>query len=234
MHMRSSRRSQRNLRHPISRSRLVSRSRPVRGERGRRASRTTALVGVLLALISTFAATGAGPGSATGAPGDTRAVGEGADPIDFVVLVDQSKSLSDKDLSREVEAAALLSQGEISEQSRAAVIGFSSSEKNGQSEVREVCEPTVVDKRGREHLSDCVKELSRRDSRSMGPGTDFPAALRQALTRLKEGPSRHPQGDLPAHRRQARRTGQPAVRSRPDEPSEGGGRTADRGAGPGP
>ncbi|MFJ5225076.1 VWA domain-containing protein [Streptomyces sp. NPDC088400] len=179
--MRSNQRSQRNLRHPISRSR------PVSGERGRSAPRTTALAGVLLALVSTFAATGAGPGSAARAPGDTRAVSEGADPIDFVVLVDQSKSLSDKDLSREVEAAALLSQGEISERSRAAVIGFSSSEKNGQSEVREVCELTVVDKSGREHLSDCVKQLSRRDSTSMGPGTDFPAALRQALTRLKEG-----------------------------------------------
>ncbi|MFJ7069169.1 vWA domain-containing protein [Streptomyces sp. NPDC101115] len=112
---------------------------------------------------------------------------EGADPIDFAVVVDQSASLSDEDLARETEAAALLSQGEISERSRAAVIGFGSSEKAGQSPVREVCPPTVVDAAGRQRLSDCVKELNRRDRSTMGPGTDFPAAVRQAVTRLTEG-----------------------------------------------
>ncbi|WP_370415422.1 VWA domain-containing protein [Streptomyces fradiae] len=111
---------------------------------------------------------------------------EGADPIDFVVLVDQSESLADQDLARETEAAALIGQGEISERSRAAVIGFGSSEKAGQSPVNEVCPLAVVDAAGRQRLSDCVKQLNRRDRARLGPGTDFPAAVRQAVTRLTE------------------------------------------------
>ncbi|MFI5805939.1 VWA domain-containing protein [Streptomyces sp. NPDC051561] len=113
---------------------------------------------------------------------------EGPDPIDFAVVVDLSKSLSEQDLAREVEAAALLSQGEISERSRAAVIGFGSSEKAGQSAVREVCGLTVSDAAGRQKLSDCVQQLGNRDQKRIGPGTDFPAAVRQAVNRLtKEG-----------------------------------------------
>ncbi|MEU8887490.1 vWA domain-containing protein [Streptomyces sp. NPDC048442] len=117
-----------------------------------------------------------------------RQVAEGPDPIDFAVVVDLSKSLSEKDLAREVEAAALLSQGEISERSRAAVIGFGSSEKAGQSAVREVCGLTVSDAAGRQTLSDCVQQLGKRDKNGTGPGTDFPSAVRQAVNRLtKEG-----------------------------------------------
>ncbi|MFJ2171496.1 VWA domain-containing protein [Streptomyces sp. NPDC087851] len=143
------------------------------------------LAGVLLALAGLLAATGAAPGHATGAPGRVGAVAEGADPIDFAVVVDQSDSLSEDDRNREVEAAALIAQGEISDRSRATVIGFGSSEKPGQTPVDEVCPPTVADSSGRSYLNGCVKELSRRDA-TMGPGTDFPAALRQALTRLTE------------------------------------------------
>ncbi|MGW2013991.1 VWA domain-containing protein [Streptomyces sp. NPDC001927] len=112
---------------------------------------------------------------------------EGPDPIDFAVVVDQSASLADKDLALETEAAALLSQGEISERSRATVIGFGSSEKPGQSPVSVVCPPTVADAAGRQSLSDCVPKLTRRDAARMGPGTDFPAAIRQAVSRLTEG-----------------------------------------------
>ncbi|MEU9294724.1 vWA domain-containing protein [Streptomyces sp. NPDC048266] len=130
--------------------------------------------------------------AAHGAPGTSRtpiapapaAPSEGPDPIDFAVVVDQSASLADKDLARETEAAALIGQGEISERSRATVIGFGSSEKPGQSPVREVCPPTVVDAAGRQRLSDCVQELGKRDPARTGPGTDFPAAIRQAVTRL--------------------------------------------------
>ncbi|MFE3827800.1 VWA domain-containing protein [Streptomyces sp. NPDC059092] len=143
------------------------------------------LAGVLLALAGLIAVTGAAPGQATGVPGRIGAVAEGADPIDFAVVVDQSDSLSEEDLNREVEAAALIAQGEISDRSRATVIGFGSSEKPGQTPVAEVCPPTVVDSSGRSYLNGCVKKLSRRDA-EMGPGTDFPAALRQALTRLTQ------------------------------------------------
>lgn len=145
------------------------------------------LAGALLALSGPFGGpAAAAPGAAaplTTASGTT----DGPDPIDFAVVVDQSASLSDEDLVRETEAAALLSQGEISERSRATVIGFGSSEKAGQAPVREVCPLTTVDEAGRRHLSDCAQGLSRRDSAVMGPGTDFPAAIRQAVSRLTEG-----------------------------------------------
>ncbi|MFC9395468.1 VWA domain-containing protein [Streptomyces sp. NPDC057027] len=143
------------------------------------------LAGVLLALPGPLTA----PAAATGAAGVTRTAAdpaEGPDPLDFAVVVDQSASLAEKDLARETEAAALLSQGEISERSRATIIGFGSSEKAGQSPVREVCPLTVADAAGRERLSACVQQLGRRDAARMGPGTDFPAAVRQAVTRLTE------------------------------------------------
>ncbi|MDV5148948.1 VWA domain-containing protein [Streptomyces sp. SBC-4] len=140
------------------------------------------LAGALLALTGPLAA--AGPPGALRAPRAAAEPAEGPDPIDFAVVVDQSASLADKDLARETEAAGLLSQGEISERSRAAVIGFGSSEKAGQSPVREVCGLTVADAAGRERLSDCVQLLNKRDAARMGPGTDFPAAIRQAVTRL--------------------------------------------------
>ncbi|MFB7861625.1 vWA domain-containing protein [Streptomyces sp. NPDC056069] len=142
------------------------------------------LAGALLALsgpLGNPAAVARAPLAASAVP-----AAEGADPIDFAVVVDQSESLADEDLARETEAAALLSQGEISERSRAAVIGFGSSEKPGQSPVREVCPLTVVDAAGRRRLSDCVKQLARRDRDRVGPGTDFPAAIRQAVARLTE------------------------------------------------
>ncbi|MEV7279192.1 VWA domain-containing protein [Streptomyces sp. NPDC093111] len=144
------------------------------------------LAGALLALSGPFG----GPAAAAPVAGVPRTTAseasDGPDPIDFAVVVDQSASLADKDLVRETEAAALLSQGEISDRSRATVIGFGSSEKAGQSPVREVCPLLTVDEAGRRQLSDCVQGLSRRDSALMGPGTDFPAAIRQAVSRLTE------------------------------------------------
>ncbi|MEU6169491.1 vWA domain-containing protein [Streptomyces tanashiensis] len=147
------------------------------------------LAGVLLAVSGPFAAPTASGAPGAGARGLSRTAAEpaeGPDPLDFAVVVDQSKSLADKDLARETEAAALLSQGEISERSQATVIGFGSSEKPGQSPVREVCPLTVADAAGRERLSECVQQLNRRDEARMGPGTDFPAAIRQAVTRLTQ------------------------------------------------
>ncbi|MFJ7957583.1 VWA domain-containing protein [Streptomyces sp. NPDC096319] len=160
------------------------------------------LAGVLLGLsgpLGTPAAGAAGPSrtalTAAGSPGASRTAAdpaEGPDPLDFAVVVDQSKSLADKDLARETEAAALLSQGEISERSRATIIGFGSSEKSGQSPVSEVCPLIVADAAGRERLSKCVQQLGVRDEARIGPGTDFPAAVRQAVTRLTEGGARTP------------------------------------------
>ncbi|MEU2792003.1 vWA domain-containing protein [Streptomyces sp. NPDC007100] len=111
----------------------------------------------------------------------------GPDPVDFAVVVDASASIDKDALAREAEAAALIGQGEISERSRASVIGFGSAEKEGQQPVREVCPPTVVDAAGRQRISDCARRLNDRADNGLGPGTDFPAALSQALARLREG-----------------------------------------------
>ncbi|MFJ6249838.1 MULTISPECIES: VWA domain-containing protein [unclassified Streptomyces] len=141
------------------------------------------LAGALLALSGPLAAPAA-TGAARTVAGPAADPAEGPDPIDFAVVVDQSASLAQKDLDRETDAAALIAQGEISERSRATVIGFGSSEKPGQSPVREVCPLVVADAAGRERLSACVQELRRRDTARLGPGTDFPAAIRQAVARL--------------------------------------------------
>ncbi|MCX2185349.1 VWA domain-containing protein [Streptomyces sp. SKN60] len=168
---------------------------------GRAVGRSLRTGGTLLAAaLLVVAGPLAGPAGALPARAAAADPAEGADPIDFVVLVDQSESLADQDLARETEAAALIGQGEISERSRAAVIGFGSSEKAGQSPVNEVCPLAVVDAAGRQRLSDCVKQLNRRDRARLGPGTDFPAAVRQAVTRLTEnggtagdgGPAKNP------------------------------------------
>ncbi|MDT9684192.1 vWA domain-containing protein [Streptomyces sp. TRM76323] len=149
-----------------------------------RAARAAALT-LALGLAALTPAPPPAPAAAVGAA-LRSATAEGADPVDFAIVVDQSDSLSDEDLGREVEAAALLAQGEISERSRATVIGFGSSEKPGQSPVREVCPLTVADSAGRQRLSDCVPRLAHRDPARVGPGTDFPAAIRQAVDRLTE------------------------------------------------
>ncbi|MFF8386011.1 VWA domain-containing protein [Streptomyces kanasensis] len=151
-----------------------------------RAGRAAALF-LSLGLVALTPAPTPAPALAPAAAASTPAAPAGdADPLDFAVVVDQSESLSAADLAREVEAAALLVQGEISQRSRATVIGFGSSEEPGQSPVREVCPPTVADTAGRQRLSDCVQQLSRRDPARTGPGTDFPAAIRQAVDRLTE------------------------------------------------
>ncbi|MEU2182984.1 vWA domain-containing protein [Streptomyces thermolilacinus] len=156
--------------------------RPTRTGRAARAAALAVALGLAALTPAPPPATAAAPHTVA----DTAAApAEGADPVDFAIVVDQSDSLSDEDLAREVEAAALLAQGEISERSRATVIGFGSSEEPGQSPVREVCPLTVADSAGRQRLSDCVQRLARRDSR-VGPGTDFPAAIGQAVGRLTE------------------------------------------------
>ncbi|MFD3511622.1 VWA domain-containing protein [Streptomyces sp. NPDC058657] len=151
--------------------------------RARTLGRAAGLGLVLLALAGA-----ALPAPRAHAPQRAAQAAEGPDPIDFAIVVDLSKSLSDQDLAREVEAAALLSQGEISERSRAAVIGFGSAEKSGQSAVRQVCGLIAVSAAGRQELSDCVQQLGNRAKNATGPGTDFPAAIRQAVNRLtKDG-----------------------------------------------
>ncbi|MXM65538.1 VWA domain-containing protein [Streptomyces sp. HUCO-GS316] len=107
------------------------------------------------------------------------------EPIDFVVLVDESGSLSPADVAAERAAASVLALGEVSDRSRVAVVGFGSVTRQGQAPVDTVCPLTRVDAAGRERLSSCVSGLHRR-SDSEGNGTDFPAALAQGLSLLAD------------------------------------------------
>ncbi|MGI5400958.1 vWA domain-containing protein [Streptomyces sp. CA-135486] len=143
---------------------------------------------LLMAALCVLAGPLADPVSAQG----SVAQSEGIEPVDFVVLVDASASLDRQDLNREAQAAALLGQAEISDRSRATFIAFGSAEKSGQRPVNEICPPTVVDAVGRKKLTECARRLNSRASLNLGPGTDFPAALNQALRRLADGG--HPSG----------------------------------------
>lgn len=117
------------------------------------------------------------------ADGDQRALSP--EPVDFVVLVDESGSLSKADVAAERAAAAVLALGEVSERSRVAVVGFGSATGSGPGPVETVCPPTRADAAGRERLSSCVSRLHRRTD-AEGNGTDFPAALTQALSLLSD------------------------------------------------
>ncbi|SOD63240.1 von Willebrand factor type A domain-containing protein [Streptomyces zhaozhouensis] len=152
--------------------------------RGRRAAAPLA-AGLLLAL-----------GASLAPPVAAQDDGEGADPgvapIDFTIVVDQSDSLSEEDLRREVDAATTIAQAELSERSRATVIGFGSAEEEGQVAAVEACQGTELDAAGRQRISECVRALADPNREVIGPGTDHPAALAQAVDRLVQGDEETP------------------------------------------
>ena len=107
-------------------------------------------------------------------------------PVQIVVLVDESGSLSTDDIAREKDAARLIAQGELSPESTIAVVGFASSDGPGQSPVDPVCPPTKLDSaQQRQFLADCIGQLRERGANE-GNGTDHVAALRQALDYLDD------------------------------------------------
>ncbi|WP_345025853.1 vWA domain-containing protein, partial [Streptomyces sedi] len=160
--------------------------------RGRRAA-APLVAGLLLALGAALAPPvaaqddGEGGGEGGGESGDP-----GVAPIDFTIVVDQSESLSEEDLRREVDAATTIAQAELSERSRATVIGFGSAEEEGQVAAVEACQGTELDAAGRQRISECVEELASPDRELIGPGTDHPAALAQAVDRLARGDEETP------------------------------------------
>ncbi len=110
-------------------------------------------------------------------------------PAQIVIAVDQSGSLSEEDVVREREAAALIAQSEFSRESTVTVFGFGSDE-GGVGPTDEVCPPTVVSGEvERQRLSDCVQRLARRPA-GQGGDTDHAAAMEQALGYFtdREGP----------------------------------------------
>ncbi|MFJ8942731.1 choice-of-anchor X domain-containing protein [Streptomyces sp. NPDC102395] len=121
---------------------------------------------------------GASPSRAAPAPAPDPA------PVDFVVLVDESASLSPQDVTAERAAASMLTLGEFSPRSRAAVVGFGSQSEQGRRPVDVVCPLTRADTAGRERLSTCVSGIRPRTA-AEGNGTDFPAAITQGLSMLR-------------------------------------------------
>jgi hypothetical protein len=160
----------------------VNAGRAQRARRTRRIPRAVALIAAALVMAPFAPPATAQDGGGSGAEGDP-----GVEPIDFAIVVDQSDSLSEEDLRREVEAAATIAQAELSQRSHATVIGFGSAEEKGQVAAYEACPRTELDAAGRQRISECARDLARPDRDVIGPGTDHPAALAQAVDRLAEG-----------------------------------------------
>lgn len=140
--------------------------------------RAVSLVAVLMA-----GATVLGPLRA----GATPIGGREATPLDMVIAVDESGSLSKADVQNEVDAASTIAQSGLNPRSRVTVLGFGSDNGGGHQAVDEVCPPTVlsdtVDAQG---IAECVRKLHRRGPKE-GNDTDHVAALAQALHTFESG-----------------------------------------------
>jgi hypothetical protein len=106
---------------------------------------------------------------------------EALPPLQVVVLVDESGSLSEADVVREKEAARTIGASALAPGSVVSVVGFGSSNGPGQSAVHVACPPIEFDSpQKRDSLATCVGDLHRRTPQE-GDGTDHVAALQQAL-----------------------------------------------------
>ncbi|MFC6084859.1 VWA domain-containing protein [Sphaerisporangium aureirubrum] len=106
-------------------------------------------------------------------------------PIDVVILVDESGSLSESAVTAERAAAALLAVGEFSSKSRVEVVGFGSKNDSGQNALDVVCPlGPLATREDREAVVDCVRELHRRTPEE-GNDTDHVAAIGRAVSTLR-------------------------------------------------
>jgi hypothetical protein len=85
-------------------------------------------------------------------------------PLDMVIAVDESGSLSKADVERETQAATTIARSVLNPASRVTVLGFGSNNgAPGQRAVNEVCRPTIADGDvSLQYLSTCVKGLHLR------------------------------------------------------------------------
>lgn len=129
-----------------------------------------------------------GPASTLAATTTAAKAPSPSSPIDFVILVDESGSLSDDDVVQEKAAATLLALGEFSDRSHASVVGFGSQSASGHSAVDDICPRTATDTAGRQALSQCISTgvKPRKDGED---DTDFVAAVKEGLSILRGGPS---------------------------------------------
>ncbi|WP_447001932.1 VWA domain-containing protein [Saccharothrix isguenensis] len=111
--------------------------------------------------------------------------------LQVVVLVDQSGSLGDADIVAEKEAARTIAASVLAPGSVVSVVGFGSSDREGQSAVDVVCPPHKLDSaQQRDALAKCIGELRQRKDEE-GDGTDHATALRQALGFVEaDGPAK--------------------------------------------
>jgi hypothetical protein len=111
--------------------------------------------------------------------------------LDIVMLVDESGSLSNADVAREIQAAGTIAQTPLNPQSRVTVVGFGGI--NGvapdQDPTNVACRPTVTSGDiNLQYLAQCVHGLHRR-TEAEGDDTDYAAALAQAMSYLGSAPS---------------------------------------------
>lgn len=100
-------------------------------------------------------------------------------PLQIVVLVDESGSLSDTDVAGEKDAANLIVRGELSPASTVSVLGFGSSNGPGQKAIDPVCGDGRPLSEAREETSQCVATVHRR-TEAEGNNTDFISALNES------------------------------------------------------
>lgn len=108
-------------------------------------------------------------------------------PVQIVLLVDESGSLSTDGVAREKEAARTIGLGAVARDTTVSVVGFGSSDGSpGQAAAITRCPPTKVDSgQSRDTLAQCIDDVHAREP-SEGSHTDHVAALRQALSFLSD------------------------------------------------
>ncbi|MEU8519400.1 VWA domain-containing protein [Streptomyces sp. NPDC048577] len=106
--------------------------------------------------------------------------------VNYVVAVDESASLAQRDMEAEKAAAARIALGDVSSSSQVTVFGFAAAESSDQRALDPVCPKTTLDAAGRASIGRCVAKLRGR-KKSEGTGTDFPSAIRQAVHELSTG-----------------------------------------------
>lgn len=123
-----------------------------------------------------------------------------AQPVNAVILADESGSMKDyaSEVAGERQAAAQIAQEEWSPQSQIAVYGFGSApdQQGAQSQaaIDQYCAPTeLTNNAARNRLAECAAEIKPR-TQAQGYNTDFTAALSQALDVLSasQGTNRLP------------------------------------------
>jgi hypothetical protein len=113
-----------------------------------------------------------------------------ASPVDIVIAVDESASITPAEMSLEQTAARLIALGEFAPTSKVGVLGFGgpnefyNAQTNPQSPIDPVCSMTEVSSpANRETLSDCIGNLKTRTP-EQGDHTDFIDAIDDGVSDL--------------------------------------------------